>query len=162
MAFDAFLKIDGVDGESTRKGFEKQTEIQSFSWGATNPATMGSATGGVGGGKATISSFSVSKKTDKASPVLFQACMEGTHYPKALVTLNKAGGKSPVDFLKYEFEKVYVESVQQSGQSGGDDSALEQVSFVFGKVSMTYTPQNPDGTKGSPMVASWDLTAVSG
>ena len=32
MAFDAFLKIDGVNGESTRKGFEKQIEIQSFSW----------------------------------------------------------------------------------------------------------------------------------
>ncbi|MGH9895432.1 MAG: Hcp family type VI secretion system effector [bacterium] len=162
MAFDAFLKIDGVDGESTRKGFEKQMEIESFNWGVANPVTIGSGTGGVGGGKATVTSFSVTKKSDKASAVLFQACLEGTHYPKALVTLNKAGGKSPVDFLKYEFEKVYVENMNQSGASGGDDSALEQVSFVFGKVSMTYTPQNPDGTKGSPMVASWDLTAVSG
>jgi type VI secretion system secreted protein Hcp len=162
MAFDAFLKIDGVDGESTRKGFEKQTEIQSFSWGATNPATMSSASGGAGGGKATLTSFSVTKKTDKASPLLFQACLEGTHYAKASVTLNKAAGKSAVDFLKYEFEKVYVENVQQSGASGGDDAAQEIVSFVFAKVTMTYTPQNPDGTKGSPMVASWDLTAVSG
>jgi type VI secretion system secreted protein Hcp len=162
MAFDAFLKIDGVDGESTRKGFEKQTEILSFNIAANNPTTIGSASGGAGGGKATMSSFSVSKKADKASPLLLQACLEGTHYAKASVTLNKAAGKSAVDFIKYEFEKVYVDNVQQSGASGGDDSANEVVSFVFGKFTMTYTPQNPDGTKGSPMVASWDLTTVSG
>ncbi|MEO7986135.1 MAG: type VI secretion system tube protein Hcp, partial [Gemmatimonadales bacterium] len=51
MAFDAFLKIDGVDGESTRKGFEKQTEIFSYSFGASNPSTVGSGGGGGGGGK---------------------------------------------------------------------------------------------------------------
>lgn len=162
MAFDAFLKIDGVEGESTRKGFEKQMEITSFAWGASNPATIGSASGGGGGGKAVASSFNVAKKTDKASPLLLQTLLSGTHYPKAIVTFNKAGGKSAVDFLKYEFETVYVESLQQSGASGQDDSTVDNVSFTFGKVTMTYTPQNPDGTKGSPMVASWDFTTVSG
>ena len=162
MAFDAFLKIDGVEGESTRKGFEKQMEIDSFSWGAANSATVGSSSGGSGGGKAVASSFTVTKKTDKSSPLLLQTLLSGTHYPKAVVTFNKAGGKSAVDFLKYEFEKVYVENIQHSGASGGDDSTVEQVSFTLGKVTMTYTPQNPDGTKGSPMVASWDFTTVSG
>ena len=31
MAFDAYLKIEGLDGESTSKGMEKQIEIESFS-----------------------------------------------------------------------------------------------------------------------------------
>jgi type VI secretion system secreted protein Hcp len=161
MAFDAFLKIDGVNGEATRKGFEKQMEIQSFSWGATNPATIGAGGGGGGGGKVSVSTFNVTKKSDAASPLLFQTCCKGTHYPKAVVTLNKAAGDSPVDFIKYEFEKVYVESVQWSGSSGGDDTPMESVSFAFGKVSITYTPQNADGSKGSPAVGAWDLTTVS-
>jgi type VI secretion system secreted protein Hcp len=161
MAFDAFLKIDGVNGESTRKGFEKQMEIQSFSWGAANPATIGAGGGGGGGGKVSVSTFNIMKKSDAASPLLFQACCQGDHYDKATVTLNKAGGKSPVDFIKYEFEKVYVENIQWSGSSGGDDTPSESVSFAFGKVSVTYTPQNPDGSKGSPAVGSWDLTLVS-
>jgi type VI secretion system secreted protein Hcp len=160
MAFDAFLKIDGVNGEATRKGFEKQMEIQSFSWGASNPSTVGAGTGG-GAGKVSVSSFNVMKKTDAASPLLFQACCTGQHYPKAVVTLNKAGGKAAVDFIKYEFEQVYVDSVQWSGASGGDDTPTESVSFSFGKVAVTYTPQNADGSKGSPAVGSWDLTAVS-
>jgi type VI secretion system secreted protein Hcp len=93
MAFDAFLKIDGVDGEATRKGFEKQMEIQSFNWGASNPATIGAGGGGGGGGKVSLSTFNLTKKSDSASPLLFQSCCDGSHYAKAVVTLNKAGGK---------------------------------------------------------------------
>jgi type VI secretion system secreted protein Hcp len=161
MAFDTFLKIEGIDGESTRKGFEKQMEIQSFSWGASNPATIGAGQGGTGGGKVSVSSFNIMKRTDAASPLLFQACCQGDHYPKATVTLNKAAGKAPIDFLKYEFEEVYVDSVQWSGTTGGDDTPMESVSFSFGKVTVTYTPQKVDGSKGSPAVGSWDLTLVS-
>jgi len=161
MAFDAFLKIEGVEGESTRKGFEKQMEILSFSWGASNPSTIGAGGGGGGGGKVSVSSFNIMKKSDSASPLLFQACCQGDHYPKATVTLNKSGGKAAIDFLKYEFEEVYVDSVQWSGSSGGDDTPAESVSFSFGKVSVTYTGQKPDGSKGSPTVGAWDLTLVS-
>ena len=161
MAFDAFLKIDGVNGEATRKGFEKQMEIQSFSWGASNPSTIGAGGGGGGGGKVSVSSFNVMKKSDSASPILFQACCKGDHFATAVVTLNKAAGAAALDFIKYEFEEVYVDSVQWSGASGGDDTPSESVSFSFGKVSITYTPQNKDGSKGSPAVGAWDLTAVS-
>ncbi len=161
MAFDAFLKIDGVNGESTRKGFEKQIEILSFSLGASNPVTMGSAGGGAGAGKASISSFNCLKASDAASPGLFQACCSGKHYPKATVTLQKAGGDSPVDYLKYEFENVYVESIQWSGSSGGDDRPTESLSLAFGKVTVTYTPQTDKGAKGSPVVGSWDVQKVA-
>lgn len=161
MAFDAFLKIDGVDGESTRKGFEKQMELQSFSWGASNPSTVGAGGGGGGGGKVSVSSFAIMKRSDAASPILFQSCCTGSHFAKAVVTLNKAAGTTALDFIKYEFEEVYVDSVQWSGSSGGDDTPTESVSFSFGKVTMMYTPQNKDGSKGSPAVGSWDLTAVS-
>jgi type VI secretion system secreted protein Hcp len=161
MAFDAFLKIDGVDGESTRKGFEKQMEIQSFSFGASNPSTVGAGGGGGGGGKVSVSSFNIIKKSDAASPLLFLACCQGDHYKSAVVTLNKAAGKAPIDFIKYEFEEVYVDNIQWSGSSGGDDTPTESVSFSFGKVSVTYTPQKADGSKGSPAVGAWDLTLVS-
>ena len=161
MAFDAFLKIEGVDGESTRKGFEKQMEIQSFSFGASNPSTIGAGGGGGGGGKVSVSSFNIMKKSDAASPLLFLTCCQGDHYPTAVVTLNKSAGKAPIDFIKYEFEEVYVDNIQWSGASGGDDTPMENVSFSFAKVSITYTPQKPDGSKGSPAVGAWDLTLVS-
>jgi type VI secretion system secreted protein Hcp len=164
VAFDTFLKLDGLDGESTRKGHEKQIEIFSFSWGASNPTTVGSSSAGLSAGKATVSSFNIMKKTDVASPTLFQKCCVGDHFKTANVVMNKASGDKvqPLAFLKYDFEQVFVESIQWSGSSGGDDSPTESVSFAFGKVTVTYTPQAATGAAaGSPAVASWDVQQVT-
>ena len=43
MPFDAFLKIDGIPGESTAEKHKGEIEIESFSWGVSN---SGSATHG--------------------------------------------------------------------------------------------------------------------
>ena len=43
MAFDAFLKLDGIDGESVPEGYEKWIEVLSFSWGASNTAGRAAA-----------------------------------------------------------------------------------------------------------------------
>lgn len=158
--FDAFLKLDGIEGESTRKGFEKQMAILSFSWGGSNPSTIG-VTGGGGGGKGELSSLSFTKKADAASPLMYQKCMEGEHIKKATLTLMKSGGKEAVDFVKYEMENVYIDSVHYSGSSGGDDQPTESISVSFGKLSYTFTPQKPDGTKGSPVVGQWDVRTVA-
>jgi len=160
MAFDAFLELDGVKGESTRSGHEGQIEISSFSFGASNPTSMGSGGGG-GAGKVNLGPFHVTKVSDAASPIIFQYCCQGKHFPKAAITLYKAGGDEAVDYIKYEFEKVFVEDVNWSGSSGGDDRPLESVVFAYGKVTMTYTPQTESGTKGSPVVGSWDQLKVS-
>jgi type VI secretion system secreted protein Hcp len=160
VAFDAFLKLDTIEGESTRKGFEKQMEILSFSFGAMNPVTIGSAAKGGGGGKASLSAFSVMKISDAASPQMFQACCKGQHFPKAKVTLRKAGGTA-MDYLVYEFEKCYVDSIQWSGSSGGDDRPVESLSITFGKVTITYTPQDEKGNPaGKPIIGMWDVTTV--
>jgi type VI secretion system secreted protein Hcp len=155
MAFDAFLTVEGVDSQSTRKGFESQIEITSFNWGVNNPTSVMHGEGS-GSGKASLTSFNVSKKTDMSSPQLFQACCLGKHFPSALVTFHKAAGDEPIDYLKLEFTDVFVTDMQWAGTSGvGDDVPEENVSFTFGKVSMTYNTQKPDGSKDKAIVASY-------
>jgi len=163
MAFDAYLQIEGKKiGESTSKGFEGAMEIYSFSFGASNPVTIGSGSTGIGAGKVSISSFNLMKKSDKASPELFHYCASGEHLPKAKVTLRKAAGKEQVNFLVYDFEKCMIESIQWSGSSGGDDAPTESVSMAFGKVTITYTQQDATGKAASPVVQSWDVTTNKG
>ena len=157
MAFDAFLKLDGLDGESVRAGFEKWIEIYSFSLGASNPTTIGSGGEGAASGKVVISSFNLMKKTDSTSPNMFQKCCAGKHYPKASVWLNKAGGDKSISYLKWDFTEVFVDSIQWSGASGGDDTPTESVSLAFGSVNISYTPQKADGSPGSPVIAGWNL-----
>jgi type VI secretion system secreted protein Hcp len=162
MAYDAFMWMKGgspeAKGESTDKVYKDKNafEIYSFSWGASNPVTIGSASGGAGAGKVSISSFNVMKKTDSASPALFLNCCKGQHFTEAHVVLRKAGGEA-LEYLTYDFSEVFVESIQWSGSSGGDDTPTESVSFAFGKVDLKYTPQKGKGEKGTAIPASWDL-----
>ena len=162
MAYDAFMWLDGgnpaAKGETTDKTYKAKSafEIQSFSFGASNPTTVGSATTGVGAGKVSISSFNIMKATDTASPALFQNCCAGTHFTGAHVVLRKAGG-SPDPFLQYDFQEVFVESIQWSGSSGGDVVPSESVSFAFGEISLKYAPQNADGSLGTAIPASWSI-----
>ncbi|HEY0777016.1 MAG TPA: type VI secretion system tube protein Hcp [Gemmatirosa sp.] len=163
MAFDTYLKIATIDGEATAKGFEKNIEIFSFSWGASAPVTVGPGTGGVSAGRVSISSFNIMKKTDATSTLLFQAACTGQHFDNMVVSMRKASGTAggQAVFLIYTFNEVMVESIQWSGSSGGDDTPTESVSFAFGKVQVQYNTQKKDGTltSGTPVV--WDQTTVT-
>jgi type VI secretion system secreted protein Hcp len=156
MAWDAFLTLDGVSGESQRAGHEGEIELISFSFGASNPASIGIGSGG-GTGKVSLSSFNVMKKTDASSVGMFRASCMGQHFPTAKATLYKSGGSEPLLYLLFDFEEVYVDHIQWSGAEGGDNIPMESVSFSFGKVTITYTQQNPDGTAGGDFEGSWDV-----
>ena len=164
MAFDAFMYTTGgavpAEGETTDKTYSanKAWEVLSFSFGASNPTTVGSGSGGSGGGKVSISSFNIMKKTDNASPSLFKSCCMGSFYDTATVVLRKAGGKAPLVYLQYDFGEVYVDNIQWSGSSGGDDTPAESVSFSFATVKVQYWPQKKDGTAGTLSDASWNIT----
>jgi type VI secretion system secreted protein Hcp len=163
MPFDTYLKLEGIEGEATAKGHEKEIEIYSFSWGASNPTSVGAGKTGLSASRVSISSFNVMKKTEKSSNTLFAKCCQGAHIPSAIVTMRKAtgeGGQKP--FLVYTFTNVMVESIQWSGSTGGDDTPTESVSFAFEKVETSYQQQDSKGgAVGNAVKASWDLTTVS-
>jgi type VI secretion system secreted protein Hcp len=92
-----------------------------------------------------MSDLNVMKHVDKASPGLFLGCATGKHFPTATLTVRKAGGESPVDYLKYDMTEVYISSVQTAGSDGGG-IATESASLNFAKIQVTYTPQQAGGT----------------
>jgi type VI secretion system secreted protein Hcp len=169
MAFDTYMQINtGASpdpvGEATATfvpAMPGAFEIFSFSWGASNPTTVGTTGSGLSAGKVSVSSFNIMKKSDKASPVLFSACCVGQHYAKAIVVCRKAAGTAGKQsiFLQYDFKDVMIESIQWSGSSGGDDTPTESVSFAFGVVNITYNLQDTvTGAVSKGSSASWDLT----
>jgi type VI secretion system secreted protein Hcp len=170
MAFDTYMIIDDaavVKGEATAKGLTPAAgwfEIFSFSWGASNPTTVGTGATGLAAGKVSVSSFNVMKKTENASPLLFSACCAGQHYKTAKVVMRKATGTDGGQqiFLEYDFSDVMVESIQWSGSSGGDDTPTESLSFAFAKVEIKYSLQDTvKGTMKAGNQASWDLTLAA-
>jgi type VI secretion system secreted protein Hcp len=145
VAGDIHLKIDGVDGESTIKGFEKQIDITSFQLGAHMQGT-GSQGGGMSAGKVSYSDVVITKMLDKASPMIFQKCSKGDHIPSALLSFKKAGGKAE-EYLKIKLEDLLITSISVSGSDGGGNP-MESVSMHFDKITMDYKEQKADGTLG--------------
>lgn len=157
MAFDAYLKLQDLEGESIRDGHKGEIEIFSFSFGANNPGSIQGGTTGAGVGKGNVSSFNVMKTTDTTSPILFQNCMQGKHWPTAKVTLNKSGGDASLPFLVFEFKEVYCTSIQWSGGAGGDDRPMESVSIDFAAVQVTYSSQDEKGASAKKPTGSWNV-----
>jgi type VI secretion system secreted protein Hcp len=157
MAFDAFIKINGVDGESKDSAHGGEIEMLSFHWGVSQSGTAGYGGGG-GGGKCSVSDFSFVHRTDKASPILFQKCCSGEHIDEADVTLRKAGG-TQLEYLKYKFSDLIISSVRPGGSSqGSDDIPLEEVCINFAKCEIDYQPQGADGqADGGPVHGGWDV-----
>jgi type VI secretion system secreted protein Hcp len=161
MAFDAFLKLDGIDGESNDKTHKGEIEISSYSWGVTNTGSL-SHGGGGGEGKATSQDFHFAMPISKASPLLLKACATGQHIRDGTLTCRKSGG-SQLEFLKIKLSDVLVSSYQTGGTNKGadhvDDVPQDQLSLNFAKIDFIYTPQGADGKPGTPVEVVFDFNA---
>ncbi len=165
MAFDAFcyspsMKSDMLgetqDSDYSGKG---AFEILSFELGAENVINIGSVTGGGGAGKATFKEFTVTKKTDSSSTLLFSALCTGLHYKDVVVDLRRSGVatktmKSGGVFMKFDMRLVMVQDISWSG-SDGDDVCEETVIFQFGAIAITYTPQDKEGKEKTKLQTMW-------
>ena len=161
MAFDAFLKIDGIPGESTDDKHKDQIEVLSYNHGMTQPSSAtASSAGGATTERVTMQDFSVVKHIDKASPKLYELCCTGKHIANVTLELCRAGGDK-VKYLEVKMEQVIIAGVQPGGAAGGSDTLpTEHVSFNFGTIKWTYTQQKrADGSGGGNVTGGWDLTA---
>jgi type VI secretion system secreted protein Hcp len=164
MAFDAFLKLDGVPGESTDSKHKDWIEILSYSHGVSQ---MGSGSQSSGGARSAercnVQDFSIVKTLDKASPKLNLFCCNGTHIKEVVITLNRATGDKQ-KYMEYKLSDVIISSVRPGGSSkGGEALPLEEVSFNFGKIEWVYT--ETDHQTGKPkgdVKTNWDLVQNKG
>ena len=155
MAFDAFLKIDGIEGESIDTTHKGEIQIHSFSWGMSNTGSS-SFGGGAGSGKVSLQDFHFVCDHSKASPKLGLACAGGDHIKTAILTVRKAGGDK-MEYLKYTFTDVLISSYQLGGSGGGSENPTDQVSFNFTKYETEYKEQKADGSLGGNVKAGYDV-----
>ncbi len=155
MAVDYYLKIAGIDGESTKKGVENHIEVLSWSWGESNSGSM-SHGGGGGTGKVSMSDFNFTMTINKATSKLWLACATGEHFKDALLTCREAGKEQQV-YLTIKFTDLIISSYQISGAAGDDHKPTDQVAFNYTKIETEYKPQKADGTLESPIKAGYDL-----
>lgn len=144
---DYFLKLDGIDGESTDDRHRDQIHIESFSWGVNQTGSFGS-TGGGGTGKVSFSDMTFSTKISKASPKLMLACATGQHIRSATFVTHRPDGDTN-NFIKVTLTDVYITSYQTGG-SGGDADPIptDQFSLNFTAVKFEHTSEDGKITSG--------------
>src|SRR5918994_1327171 len=107
---DYFLKLDGIDGESSDKEHKDEIEVLSFSWGVSNSGSF-SGGGGAGAGKANLQDFHFTASFNKASPMLFLSCATGKHIKQGvLIGRNNRTGQQ--EFIKMTFSDILISSYQ--------------------------------------------------
>ena len=94
MAVDMFLKLDGIDGESTDAQHQDWIEVSSFSWGVSN-SIAGSGTGGGGAGKASFQDLHFEQLFDKSSPQVALYCVTGKHIASATLACGSPAATRP-------------------------------------------------------------------
>jgi type VI secretion system secreted protein Hcp len=154
---DIFLKIETVEGESTDDKHKGEIEVLSYSWGASNPVSIGSGSGGLGAGRVSFSDISFMTAFGKQSIKLFQACAGGDHFKKATIVHRKSG-KEQEEFLKYTLSDLMVSSIQSS--TGSDHSIpTDSFTLAFAKIEVEYLGQDATGKVSSPIKAGFDIAA---
>ena len=148
---DYFLKLDGIDGESSASGDQGSIDIESFSWGVSQMGTGGGCGGG-GAGKVQFQDFHFTKRIDKSSPLLFRSAASGKHIASAVLTGRSASGR---DYLVIKLSDVMVSSFMEGGD--GTDVPMETLSFNFAKIEFEYRTQD-----GAVVKTGWDLKANKG
>lgn len=156
MAFDMFLKIDGIAGESSDgHGHKDEIEVVSWNWGMLQKGNTHQGTGS-GSGKVEIQDLTVTKWVDRATPALMLSCAKLEPIEEIVLTVRKAGGKTPLEYVKITLKNAVITCVSTGG-TGSDDRLSENVTIQFAKVDFEYSPQNSDGSGGAAIPFSWDI-----
>jgi type VI secretion system secreted protein Hcp len=164
MAFDCFLKIEGIPGECTDEKHKDWIEVLSYSHGLSQPGSGSVSSGGARSAeRCDHQDFSVVKTLDKTSPTLNIYCCNGKHIGKIQVQLCRATGEKQ-QYMEYILADSIVSSVRPGGSSqGGEALPLEEVSFNYGKIEWIYTETgHKAGEAGGVIQKSWDLVENKG
>jgi len=154
MAADYLLDIKGIEGESMDSKHKNTIEVTSWSWGVSQPGSMGVGGGG-GTGKASFQDMHFTSHMGKSSSRLAKACATGEHIEKATLYVRKAG-KEAQEFLIVTMNDVIISSYHTGG-SGGGGIPIDQFSINFSEIKITYKTQQKDGTLGAAMEMGYDV-----
>jgi type VI secretion system secreted protein Hcp len=139
MAFDVFLKLEGIEGESQDAKHKGEIQLESFSWGASNAGTAG--TGDKGGGQISFQDFSFTSKVGTQSSQLFTALVRSRNIPTGTLTVNNGKEVETVIVLSDVLVSSYKEDASlpavqcdRDDQNNQSKAPTESVSLNFAKI----------------------------
>jgi type VI secretion system secreted protein Hcp len=150
LFFSAFLKIDGIEGESTDEKHTGWIEIIRYGIGIRQEvSTTASSSGGACAERTEFSDFKIRKLLDKSSPKMALLCAAGTHINEVAIELCRAGtAKQP--YMVYTMNNCIISRViTTSGSDVGGDFQLKRCISISAasSIAIFYRIANPADLK---------------
>ncbi len=142
MAFDAYIKIEGIPGEALDDRYKDCIEITGYGFGMhQSTSATASSSGGASSGRTSLSDFTFTKSLDKSSCKLMETLCAGKHLKEVVLSLHRAGGDK-VKYFEVLLEEVIISNYTQHANDG---IPSETISLNYGK-SKPPTPSRKDLT----------------
>jgi type VI secretion system secreted protein Hcp len=153
----AFIKIDGIDGQSTDDKHKGQIDVVRYTYGGAQPTVRASHGGARSGAGVEIDRFAFTHFVDKATPNLFKALCTGKPVAKIAFELCRSTGDS-TPYLTITMEDVLVSAVANGEMVDGSVVPAETVGLDYGKITIAYTETDPKtGVKGGKVEYAADV-----
>jgi type VI secretion system secreted protein Hcp len=156
MASDAYLRFDGIKGESQDHAHKEWIEISGVRWAIQQPKSATASTaGGHTAERAELSEVSFEKLCDLSSPILMQTCAMGKTIPKATLEFMRADGDgNPIKYFEIELDNVLIGTISPILGAG---ILQESIGLKFSQVRWRYTQQRIAGSSAGNTAGGWNL-----
>ncbi len=151
-----FMKLPGVEGEASTKGFSKQMELFMLGFGVSQSAnpTEGS---GHSSAEAHLHGINVTKATDKATPLLMEKCCDATHFKEITFTLTRTVNKVIQHYMTVVLYDAIIADINFGASQ--EETPTETLTFVFSQVEWTYGNVEKTGKGAGNTTGSWNISA---
>jgi type VI secretion system secreted protein Hcp len=133
---NVFLKIDGLQGDSTDARHPREIVLTGYS------QTFGDRN---------CSRVIATKQIDRASPGLISRAASNQRIPQAIVTMARVMDGRPADFFTATLDQVLVDRIEIAEQS---DQLVERVVLVPRVITIQYRPQDEKGGLGAAVTTT--------
>jgi type VI secretion system secreted protein Hcp len=142
MAFDAFLRLDGIQGDSNDDAHKDEIEVVAFNWAVTRPKK-----------KKELQPLVIYKRVDKATPQLSMVTCGGGSIASARLDVVRSADRQ--SFFQLVLANVVIVGLEIEGVADGESGTpSEKLSLAYEAITVrslgasgTGTPQNPtEGT----------------
>jgi type VI secretion system secreted protein Hcp len=111
-------------------------DVLGFSYGVKSPRD---AATGQASGKRQHAPVVITKELDAESVRLFQAVVTNENLPTLVLNIYRPNAGSDV-YMRYTLTNAHVSQIHHEGSGVPETIPLEEVSFVFQKICVTYNP----------------------
>jgi type VI secretion system secreted protein Hcp len=160
-AFDAFMKLGDIEGESKDPNHDKWIDVLSLRHKLTRNNTDPSDPLRNEPGNANHGDFTMSKEMDKSTPKLTEACCNGTNFDEVIIELVDRSTRQTYYMIK--LKKCIVSSYSVSGATdGGTPVPVEEIAINYTEIEWKYMTYEKDGTLKEEIVTSWNRLDPTG